>query len=119
MIPSYADLLQQVRLSPFVSQPVSPYLRASRYCRGFSLRQSKIHRSGRNSDLIRLLARTAQIAVQVFGAVTALGTSGIDVSALVAGLGLTGFALGFAFRYVLSNVLAGVLILMLPPIPAR
>ena len=30
--------------------------------------------------------------------VTALGTLGIDVSALVAGLGLTGFALGFAFR---------------------
>ena len=44
-----------------------------------------------------------------------MGTAGIDVSALVAGLGLTGFALGFAFRDVLSNVLAGVLILMYRP----
>ena len=31
------------------------------------------------------------------------------------GLGLTGFALGFAFRDVLSNLLAGVLILLYRP----
>jgi len=35
---------------------------------------------------------------------------GVNVSALVAGLGLTGFALGFAFRDALSNVLAGAMI---------
>lgn len=74
-----------------------------------------VHDDGENSDLLLLLARTAKIAIQIFGAVTALGTAGIDVSALVAGLGLTGFALGFAFRDVLSNVLAGVLILMYRP----
>jgi small conductance mechanosensitive channel len=68
-----------------------------------------------NADLIRLLARSARVALQVFGAVTALGTAGVDVRALVAGLGLTGFALGFAFRDVLSNVLAGVLLLMYRP----
>jgi small-conductance mechanosensitive channel len=74
-----------------------------------------IDRDMANSDLIRLLARTASVALQVFGVVTALGTAGVDVRALVAGLGLTGFALGFAFRDVLSNVLAGVLILMYRP----
>ena len=37
------------------------------------------------------------------------------MSALVAGLGLTGFALGFAFRDILSNVLAGVLLLIYRP----
>ena len=40
---------------------------------------------------------------------------GIDVSALIAGLGLTGFALGFAFRDALSNLLAGVLIILYQP----
>ena len=40
---------------------------------------------------------------------------GVDVSALVAGLGLTGFALGFALKDVISNVLAGVLILIYKP----
>jgi len=37
------------------------------------------------------------------------------VSAIVTGLGLTGFALGFAFRDSLSNILAGVLIVMYQP----
>ena len=38
-----------------------------------------------------------------------------DVSALVASLGLTGFALGFALRDALSNVLSGVLVLIYRP----
>ena len=40
---------------------------------------------------------------------------GINVSALVAGLGLTGFALGFALKDILSNLIAGVLILLYRP----
>jgi small-conductance mechanosensitive channel len=71
--------------------------------------------TGRNADLFELLGRSAKLALILFGAITALGTAGVDVSALVAGLGLTGFALGFAFRDVLSNLLAGVLILMYHP----
>ena len=68
-----------------------------------------------SADLLDLLGRVAKLALYVFGLVTALGTAGVDVSALVAGLGLTGFALGFAFRDVLSNLLAGVLILLYRP----
>jgi small conductance mechanosensitive channel len=67
------------------------------------------------NDLFDLLGRVAKLALLVFGVVTALGTAGVNVSALVAGLGLTGFALGFAFRDVLSNLLAGVLILLYRP----
>lgn len=68
-----------------------------------------------NPDLLDLLGRVAKLALLTFGAITALGTVGIDISALVAGLGLTGFALGFAFRDILSNLLAGVLILLYQP----
>ena len=68
-----------------------------------------------SADLLDQLGRVAQLALNVFGVVTALGTAGVNVSALVAGLGLTGFALGFAFRDVLSNLLAGVLILLYRP----
>ena len=66
-------------------------------------------------DVINLLAEIVRISLLVFGVVTALGTVGVNVSALVAGLGLTGFALGFAFRDALSNILAGVLIVMHHP----
>lgn len=68
-----------------------------------------------DTDLIFFLGRTAQITLLVFGAVTALGTLGIDVTALVAGLGLTGFALGFALKDILSNALSGILVLIYKP----
>lgn len=66
-------------------------------------------------DLMRLLGRAVHGTLVVFGAVTVLGTLGLDVTALVAGLGLTGFALGFALRDIISNTLAGVLILLFRP----
>ncbi|MCA9116462.1 MAG: mechanosensitive ion channel [Planctomycetaceae bacterium] len=68
-----------------------------------------------NADLIRFFGQMASTAVLVVGVISALGTAGIDVSALVAGLGLTGFALGFALKDVVSNLMAGVLILMYRP----
>ena len=66
-------------------------------------------------DVINLIGQTAKYSLLLLGAVTALGTMGVNVSALVAGLGLTGFALGFALRDALSNLLAGLLILIYRP----
>ena len=68
-----------------------------------------------DSNRSYLLARTSNITLIVFGFITALGTLGINVSALVAGLGLTGFALGFALKDTISNLLSGVLILLYRP----
>lgn len=68
-----------------------------------------------NSHLTSLLARTSVVILIIFGFVTALGTLGINVSALVAGLGLTGFALGFALKDTISNLLSGILILLYQP----
>ena len=66
-------------------------------------------------NITLLLARTSSITLIIFGLVTALGTIGVNVSALVAGLGLTGFALGFALKDTISNFLSGVLILLYRP----
>jgi small-conductance mechanosensitive channel len=66
-------------------------------------------------NLTSLFVRTSRIALITFGFVTVLGTLGINVSALVAGLGLTGFALGFALKDAISNLLSGVLILLYRP----
>jgi small conductance mechanosensitive channel len=66
-------------------------------------------------DIVGLLGTTARTALLVVGALTALGTLGINVTAMVAGLGLTGLALGMAFKEILSNALAGVQILMYKP----
>ncbi len=66
-------------------------------------------------EVVGLLANATHIIVLIFGAISALGTAGVDVSALVAGLGLAGFAVGFALRDAVSNTLAGVLVLMYQP----
>lgn len=66
-------------------------------------------------QVLHLIARTAEVAILLVGGVCALGTMGINVGALVASLGLTGFALGFALKDALSNLLAGGLILFYRP----
>ena len=68
-----------------------------------------------NQDLAEFMGRVVKVGVLMMGLVTSLSNLGVDVSALVTGLGLTGFALGFALKDVISNVLAGVLILIYKP----
>lgn len=63
----------------------------------------------------RLFAKAAYLLVNIIGLISALGTLGVNVSAIVASLGLTGFALGFAMKDVLSNFLAGLMILFYQP----
>ena len=66
-------------------------------------------------QVYKLIATSAKVTILIFGLITALGTMGINVTALVAGLGLTGFGLGFALKDAVSNVLAGVLIILYHP----
>lgn len=69
----------------------------------------------RGRDILRLLEKSLRVTLMILGTICALGTAGVDVSTLVAGLGLTGFALGFALRDTLSNFLAGALIVIHRP----
>lgn len=66
-------------------------------------------------ELFRLAGSIVRVAIIVVSFVVALGTMGVNVSALIAGLGLGGFAFGFALKDILSNILAGVLILVYQP----
>ena len=60
----------------------------------------------RRGRLLRLLA---------IGGIIALGTLGINVSALVAGLGLTGLAIGLALKEIISNIFAGIMVILYKP----
>jgi len=72
-------------------------------------------RAKADTGAVLLLSRVYYYSVLSFGLVTALGAAGLDVSALIAGLGLTGFALGFALKDVLSNLLSGIMLLLYRP----
>ncbi len=62
-----------------------------------------------------LLAATVYYTILVLGVLSGLSTMGVDVGPIIAGLGLGGFALGFALRDALSNLLSGVLIIIYQP----
>lgn len=70
---------------------------------------------GIDGGLVYFMSQTTRITLLIVGAITALGTLGVNVTALVTGLGLTGFALGFAMRDLLSNALSGFMILFYKP----
>lgn len=62
-----------------------------------------------------LMTTTAYYAILVAGAMTAVSVMGIDITPLIAALGLGGFALGFALRDAVGNLLAGLLIIIYRP----
>lgn len=68
-----------------------------------------------DTSVVLLLSRIYFYSILILGIVTALSATGLNVSALIAGLGLTGFALGFALKDVLSNLLSGIMLLLYRP----
>ena len=67
------------------------------------------------NNISKVIASIAKNIIMIIGFITALGTMGIDISAIVAGLGLTGFAFGFAFKDMLSNFISGIMIFIYEP----
>ena len=68
-----------------------------------------------STSISSVLAGIVKNIFLIIGFITALGTLGVNVSAIVAGLGLTGFAFGFAFKDMLSNFISGVIIFIYEP----
>ena len=68
-----------------------------------------------HANISQVLASIVKNLMLIVGLITALGTLGVNISAIVAGLGLTGFAFGFAFKDMLSNFISGVLIFIYEP----
>ncbi len=69
-------------------------------------------KKGTQKRLVKeLIGKSVRMLFILLGLIVGLGTAGFDVSTLVVSLGLVGFALGYAFKDVITNVLAGALII--------
>lgn len=66
-------------------------------------------------ELTVLFDRLTRIAVLILGAIFALSIAGVNLTALITGLGLVGFALSFALQDYIKNFLAGIIILTQKP----
>ena len=83
---------------------------------GHALKKFGSHFDTSSSEVFRLLSNSQKAILIFIGVVLALSELGFNVSALVAGLGLTGFALGFALKDAISNLVAGMMIVIYKPI---
>jgi small conductance mechanosensitive channel len=63
----------------------------------------------------QLLRNVISVVIVVVGAVTVLSQFGVDIFALVAGLGIVGLAVGFAAQSTLANFIAGITLLLERP----
>jgi len=77
--------------------------------------QKVLARTSTEGHVDLLVARTARATTFVIGVIIALGVMGVQVTALVASLGLAGVTIGFALKDVLANSMAGVLLLLHRP----
>ncbi|MFN2239069.1 MAG: mechanosensitive ion channel family protein [Thermoanaerobaculia bacterium] len=73
---------------------------------------SVLARTPMHPPLRRILASSAGIVILVAGSFIALGILGLDktVTSLLAGVGIVGLALGFAFQQIASDYIAGFII---------
>lgn len=62
-----------------------------------------------------LIVRAIYLSTIVVGILVALSAANIDVTTLIASLGVAGFALGFALKDILENFIAGILLLFARP----
>lgn len=72
-------------------------------------------RDSQRADLLQMLGGTAKGVAIGFGAMSGLGTLGVDLTAVIAGLGLVGVALGFALKDAVSNLTAGAMLIAYRP----
>ena len=68
-----------------------------------------------DTDVSRFIARTASYSIYGLLGMSLLGTIGIDTSPVLAGIGVTGFTLGFALKEIATNLLSGVFLVMSKP----
>jgi small conductance mechanosensitive channel len=62
-----------------------------------------------------LLVRILRLLIFAMALVVALGTAGMDVTALIAGVGVAGLGIGLAMQGILSNLMAGLTIIFTKP----
>ena len=72
-------------------------------------------RSGRKKLLVNFIVSVVSKSCWALLAVTVLSRLGVNVGPLVAGLGVTGFILGFAFQESLGNLASGLMIAINEP----
>ena len=74
-----------------------------------------LERKAMEPPMRKLLVRIVRLLIFALALVIALGTAGMDVTALIAGVGVAGVGIGLALQGVLGNLVAGLTIIFTKP----
>lgn len=88
---------------------------------GYALSERALKRLDVNRAAARLLSIFLRVSILLTGAVIALGILKLDkaLASVLAGAGIVGLALGFAFQDLATNVISGVGLAMNPELPFK
>ena len=78
-------------------------------------RSRRLHRSG-DTALVRLLERLSKATVVFLAGMVLLYQSGVDLTAVLAGLGVGGLAIGFGAQRTIENLFGGITVISDKPI---
>jgi small-conductance mechanosensitive channel/TolB-like protein len=65
-----------------------------------------------DDDLVPLFVKITNIFIIIMGALLILSKFGVEIGPLVASLGIAGFAIGFAVKDSLSNIIGGIILIL-------
>lgn len=65
-----------------------------------------------NDDLVPLFIKMSKILIIILGALLILSNFGVKIGPLVASLGIAGFAIGFAVKDSLANIIGGIVLIL-------
>mmetsp|Transcript_7085 Transcript_7085/g.10580 ORF Transcript_7085/g.10580 Transcript_7085/m.10580 type:complete len:185 (-) Transcript_7085:301-855(-) len=68
-----------------------------------------------DDDVINFAAKSCTVGLFSIGAISVLGTCGVDTTPIVAGISVTGFTVGFALKEIATNFLSGILLVFHKP----
>lgn len=102
-LPSLVVAIVLLGAAMYIAGVVSRALRKTLTARGASL------------HITQLLSQFVRWTILILGLVTALQQVNFDITGLVAGLGIAGFALGFALQDIAANFISGVILLVQQP----
>lgn len=79
------------------------------------IRHFLVERAKLDAAVATVLARTIRISIWVLAGVAVLEELGVEISSLIAALGIFGFAIAIGFRTTANNFFTGVMIFILKP----
>ena len=113
-IVSYIFIVLKIILIAIVANVVSGILKRALHTRLSHLKSRRSDENGKDKGVtvIPILQNLLKVGIWTIAGILILGEMGINTSALIAGLGMFGIAIGLAAQSIIKDLIAGILLII-------